>query len=87
MFIHRKRRRTCLPAVLAFLTLLSATAVAHAGESDAPDDTGNGWRKVISYGRCAFGVFSAVSPVQWTAALLDCGNLFLDEPSIGGGTP
>jgi hypothetical protein len=87
MFIHRKRRRSCVPAVLTFLALLSTTAVVHAGELDAPDETGDGWRKVIAYGRCAFAVFTAVSPVQWTAAFLDCGKLFLDEPPLGGGTP
>jgi len=87
MFLHPKRRRSCMPAVLAFLALLSTSPAARAAESDAPDDTGDGWRKVLSYGRCAFGVFTAVSPVQWTSALLDCGKLFLDEPPIGGGAP
>jgi len=87
MFIHRQRRRARVPAILAFLTLLATTAVVHAAETDSPDETGDGWRKVVSYGRCAFAVFTAVSPVQWTAAFLDCGKLFLDEPPIGGGAP
>ena len=87
MFIHRQRRRARVPAILAFLTLLATTAVGHAAEPASPEETGDGWRKVVSYGRCAFAVFAAVSPVQWIGAFFDCGKLFLDEPPIGGGAP
>ena len=85
MFIAQKRRRSRAPIGLAILALLATTAVAGAADPDWPDDTDNGWKKVIAYGRCAFEVFSALSPAQWAGAVLDCGKQFLDEPPIGVG--
>lgn len=85
MFIHWKFRRCCLPALFALLSMLSTNAVAHAADADGSGEPDEGWRKVLAYGRCAFAVFSAVTPVQWAAAALDCGRLYLDEPPIGEG--
>ncbi len=85
MFIQSNRRR-CSPVVLALLAASLAIApVAGAADPDWPGETDEGWRKVLSYGRCAFEVFSAVTPAQWAGALLDCGKLFIDEPPIGVG--
>jgi len=85
MFDQGKRHRSRAPALLALLALLSSAAVARAADEVGPDETGDGWRKVIAYGRCAFAVFSAVTPAQWTAAFFDCSRTFLDEPPIGVG--
>ena len=85
MYIPRSRHRSRARACLALMTLLAIAPTAGAADPDAPAETDEGWRKVIAYGRCAFEVFTAVSPVQWTAAFLDCGKQFLDEPPIGVG--
>jgi len=75
------RRRTRSVSALFLLTFLAlAPPAARAGDPDWPDDAEAGWRKVIAYGRCALQVFVAVTPAQWSAAFMDCGRLYLDEP-------
>ena len=73
------------PVLLALFALLAAAPMARAADPDWPGDTDEGWRKVIAYSRCAFEVFMAITPAQWTGAFLDCGRQFLDEPPIGLG--
>ena len=75
------------PSALALLTLLALLVVAPAAraEADAPPDTDTGWRKVLSYARCAFEVFRAVTPAEWSVAFFDCSRLYLSEPPLTGG--
>lgn len=79
--------RTALVA-LALATVVLAPSVARAADPDVPSETADGWRKVLAYSRCAFQVFRALTPTDWTSALLDCGRTFLAEspaPSADGG--
>lgn len=85
--ILASRMRTALVA-LAFATVVLAPSAARAADPDVPSETADGWRKVLSYSRCAFQVFRALTPTDWTSALLDCGRTFLEEspapPADGG---
>lgn len=85
--ILASRMRTALVA-LAFVTVVLAPSAARAADPDVPSETADGWRKVLSYSRCAFQVFRALTPTDWTSALLDCGRTFLEEspapPADGG---
>lgn len=82
------RTRAVLVA-LAFATVVLAPSAARAADPDVPSETADGWRKVLAYSRCAFQVFRALTPTDWTSALLDCGRTFLAEspapPADGGG--
>lgn len=85
--ILASRMRTALVA-LAFATVVLAPSAARAADPDVPSETADGWRKVLSYSRCAFQVFRALTPTDWTSALLDCGRTFLAEspaPADEGG--
>ena len=81
------RRTRGAPSALALLTLLALLVVAPAAraEADAPPDTDAGWRKVLAYARCAFDVFRAVTPADWSLAVFECSRLYLDEPPLTGG--
>ena len=84
------RRIRGAPGALAMLVLLTSLLVtpARAGDQVQGDDTDDGWKKVLAYGRCALNVFRAVTPVDWTVAFLDCGRLYLEEsPTPVGGRP
>lgn len=85
--ILASRMRTALVA-LALATFVLAPSAARAADPDVPSETADGWRKVLSYSRCAFQVFRALTPTDWTSALLDCGRTFLEEspapPADGG---
>lgn len=85
MLLQRKRRPSRMPAALVLFALLAMSPAAGAADPDWPGETDEGWRKVIAYARCALEVFGAVSPAQWTGAILDCGRQFLDEPPVGVG--
>jgi hypothetical protein len=78
-------RRVCAAALLLLLMSTLAPSRAVAGDPDWADDTADGWRKMVAYGRCALQVFAAVTPVQWAAAFMDCGRLYLDEPASPAG--
>ncbi len=71
--------------LLAAAVLALAAPSARAADPDAPTDTAAGWKKVVAYAGCAFGVFRAITPVDWTAAMLTCTKLFLDEPPLTPG--
>jgi len=87
MRIPLRRRARAVSALFLLSCIALAPPTARAGDPDWPDDADAGWRKVIAYGRCALQVFIAVTPAQWSAAFMDCGRLYLDEPSapMGGG--
>ena len=54
------RKSRGAPGALAMLTLmclLVAAPAARAADPDAPTNTADGWKKVLSYGRCALLVF------------------------------
>ncbi len=87
MITRNVRRAPRAPALLTLLILLAVAPNARATDGDWADETDEGWKKVLSYGRCALLVFRAVSPAQWTAAFVDCGRLFLDEPPLPGSQP
>ena len=72
-------------ARLALALWLLSAPLAHAADGGDAGDPDEGWKKVVSYARCAFAVFVATSPVQWAGAILDCGRQFLDEPPLGAG--
>ncbi len=82
--IRSRHRRHGAP-LLALAALLVFAPAALATDPDAPDETGDGWRKMIHYSRCALMVFGAVTPTQWAGAFLDCARLFLSEPPLPGG--
>ena len=74
-------------AVLAILTLTASFLVAPA-RAAAGDDADDGWKKVLSFARCAINVFRAITPTDWMIATIDCGRLMIDEPTYpGGGQP
>jgi hypothetical protein len=78
-------------AALAALVLAAALGVTPArAASGAPDEAGSGgdegWKKVFSFAHCAVNVFRAVSPAEWTLAIIDCSRLFLEEPPLPGGS-
>ena len=77
------------PAALVTLSLLAALLVAPARAAEPGDDASDGWRKVLSFAHCAINVFRAVSPADWSIAIVDCGRLFAEEPPFpgGGGRP
>jgi hypothetical protein len=79
---NRRQHVAALLTLLAFLTLAPRSLAA---DPDWPGETGDGWRKMLAYGRCALGVFAAVTPPQWGAALVDCTRLFLSEPPLNEG--
>ena len=83
----RNRRRAHATALLTLLSCLALAPHALAADPDWPDESDTGWRKVLAYSRCALQVFSAVTPPQWGAAVLDCTRLFLSEPAPGSGGP
>jgi len=87
MRIPLRRRARAAPALflLMLIALALAPSAARAGDPDWPDDAEAGWRKMIAYGRCALQVFVAVTPAQWSAAFMDCGRLYLDEPPAATG--
>jgi|RhiMethySRZTD1v2_1073278.scaffolds.fasta_scaffold809290_2 hypothetical protein len=75
-------------AAFVALALAAALHVAPARASEEDDLTAEGWKKVLSFGRCAFHVFRAITPVDWMVAFIDCSRLFLEEPPFpGGGQP
>ncbi len=87
MITRDVRRAPRGPALLALLLVLAVAPNARAFDADGSDQTDEGWKKVLSYGRCAFEVFKAANPVEWTAAFLDCTRLFLAEPPLPGSQP
>jgi len=84
MSFTRKRSRRHVTALLSLWAFLAFAPCALAADPDGLDDTGDGWRKVIAYARCALNIAVAVTPPQWAAALLDCGRLYVNEPPMGG---
>jgi hypothetical protein len=74
------------PAALVPLALALVLCVQPA-RAASDEDTADGWKKVIAYARCALNVFRAVTPTDWTVAFLDCGRLYLEEPTLPGGQP
>jgi hypothetical protein len=72
-------------AMLTLLLLLVAVPAARAADPDAPGDGTEGWKKVVSYARCAFLVFVAVTPTDWAVAVSDCARLYAEEPPAPGG--
>ena len=75
-------------AALVVIALAAALQVAPARASEADDQTADGWKKVLSFGRCSFHVLRAITPVDWMVALIDYSRLFLEEPPLpGGGQP
>ena len=82
------RRIRGAPGALAVLMLfasLVAPPVRAAGDASGSGDADEGWKKVVAYAHCAFSVFRAVTPLDWSAALLTCTRLFMEEPSVPGG--
>jgi hypothetical protein len=81
------------PTVLAALVLAAALCVPPAlAETGAPPEAGSGgdegWKRVFSFAHCAANVFRAITPADWTLAVIDCTRLFLEErPFPGGGQP
>jgi len=76
------------PAALVTLSLLAALLAPPARAADPGDDvTAEGWKKVFAFAHCAFNVFRAVTPGDWTVAFLDCGRLLAEEPALPGGRP
>jgi hypothetical protein len=75
-------------AALVMLALAASLHVAPARASEADEHTADGWKKVISFARCSFHVFRAITPTDWMVAAIDCSRLFLEEPPLpGGGKP
>jgi len=75
------------PAALVTFTLALSLCVAPARAAGG-DDTDEGWKKVLSFARCALNVFRAMTPTDWMVATLDCGRLMMEEPTYpGGGQP
>ena len=88
MFIRKSRGAPGALAMLIALALFLVPPTARAADPDDPSGGPDGWRKVISYARCAFLVFVAATPAQWGFAMLDCSRLIADESAPhGGGTP
>ena len=85
MKIPWKRRQPRLPAMLALVTLLALAPAARATDGDGPGSVDEGWKKVVAYARCAFEMFIASTPAQWTVAILDCSKQYLDEPRLRSG--
>ena len=88
------RRIRCGPGVagyraaLVVLTLAAALHAAPARASEVDDYATDGWKKVLSFARCSFHVFRAITPADWMVAFFDCSRLFLEEPPLpGGGQP
>ena len=77
------RRAPRASAFVTLLLLLAVVPVAHATDSDEGGETGDGWKKVLAYARCAFEVFEAITPAQWGTAIFDCGRTFIDETPSG----
>ena len=72
-------------AMLTLLLLLAAAPAARAADPDAPPNPAEGWKKVVSYGRCALLVFMAATPTDWTLAFADCARLYAEEPLTSNG--
>ena len=70
---------------LMLLVLLIVAPAARAADPDAPTDTADGWKNVVSYARCAFLVFVATTPTSWATAFFDCTRTFVAEPAAPGG--
>ena len=85
MKIPWNRRRPNLPALLALAMLLTLAPAARATDDAGSGGVDEGWKKVIAYARCAFEMFIAATPIQWTAAILDCSKQYLDEPRLRSG--
>ena len=85
MTTRRTRGAPGALASLMLLALLIAAPAARAAEPDVPPDTADGWKKVVSYARCAFLVFVATSPTDWATAFFDCSRTFAAEPAAPGG--
>ena len=85
------RSRTGVPGPAAVLVALALAAqlAAPARAADPGDgQTVEGWKKVLSFARCALNVFRAMTPTDWMVATLDCGRLMMEEPTYpGGGQP
>ncbi len=79
------RRSRGVHVLLAAAMLTLAAPSARAADPDAPTDTAEGWKKVVAYAGCAFGLFRAITPADWTAAMFTCTKLFLDEPPFTAG--
>lgn len=79
------RRVDVVPVLLMAAMLAIVPPFAHAADSATGDNTAEGWKKVVAYAGCAFGVFRAVTPVDWAGAMLACSKLFLDEPASPNG--
>ncbi len=86
MCISRNRRRPSLPVQVALAALLSLTPSAVAFADEPLGDAEESWKKVLAYAGCAIGIFVAVTPVQWGAALVNCAKQYVDEPrlTVGG---
>jgi len=75
------------PAAIVTLALVLSMCVQPARAAGG-DDTDEGWKKVLSFARCALNVFRAMTPTDWMVATLDCGRLMMEEPTYpGGGQP
>jgi hypothetical protein len=74
-------------AALVALALAASFHVAPARASAGDDVSAEGWKKVLSFARCAFHVFRAITPTDWMVASIDCSRLFLEEPPLPGGQP
>jgi len=85
MSTRRTRGAPGALASLMLLALLIAAPAARAADPDAPIDTTEGWKKVVSYARCAFLVFVATTPTDWATAFFDCSRTYLAEPPTPGG--
>lgn len=79
------RRSRGSSVLLAAAMLSFAVPAARAADPDAPTDTAEGWKKVLAYAGCAFGLFRAITPVDWSAAITGCMRLYLDEPPLTPG--
>lgn len=86
MTTRRNRGAPGAFAMLLLLAVLVAAPAARAADPDSPTDTAEGWKKVVSYARCAFLVFLAATPEQWGTAFFDCSRQFIAEtPAPAGG--
>ena len=85
MTTRRTRGAPGALASLMLLALLIAAPAARGADPDAPTDTADGWKKVVTYARCAFLVFVATTPTEWTTAFFDCARTFIAEPPLPGG--
>lgn len=86
MCISRNRRWLSLPAQVALAALLTLTPTAVAFADESTDGTEESWKKVLAYASCSIGIFIAVTPLQWGAALVNCAKMYVDEPrlTLGG---